>query len=108
MSTTPPGHEFDPIELPRVRMTREIPLWGLLMLIGGLGAQAIALYYTLQRQGEELLRQGATQASIATDIKSIVAELAKSNRDSMELTYQVRGIEQRVRALEEGKSRGIR
>lgn len=64
--------------------------------------QAIALYYGQQRQVEEQTRQGVRQAEIASDVRSIVADIQKSNLKEVELQYEMSGIDQRVRVLESG------
>ncbi len=86
--------------LPRIRVTREIPLWGILTVLGALAVQAIALYYGLQRQVEEQARQGQRMVEIAADVRSIGNEIQKNNMKTLELSFGLAGLEQRVRLLE--------
>lgn len=86
--------------LPRVRVTREIPLWGILTVIAGLAAQAVALYYGLQRQGEEQARQGQRQVEMAADVRSIASDIQKSALKTVEMSFLIQNIEQRLRIVE--------
>jgi hypothetical protein len=99
-----PDTDLDPDHpdgfLPRVRVTKEIPLWGILGVIGGLALQAGAVYVGQQKQAEEQARQGARMSEIATDVRSISADIQQQNIKAVELRYALAGLEQRVRLLE--------
>lgn len=84
----------------RIRVTREIPLWGIITILGALAAQAVALYYGLQRQVEEQTRQGIRQSEMAADLRSIAGEMQKGSVETMKLGFTVSNLESRVRALE--------
>lgn len=84
----------------KLRVDTRVPLWGILTVLAALGLQAIALYYGLQRQVEEQARQGQRQTDMAADIKSIANQMNAGALKTMELTFSVATIEQRLRALE--------
>jgi len=84
-----------------VRITKEIPLWGIITLLGALAAQAVALYYGQLEQAREMRRWGERQAEMASDIKSIAGEGQKAGRDMQEFGFQLRVLQDRVRALEQ-------
>jgi hypothetical protein len=86
--------------LGRIRVTREIPLWGIITVLGALGVQAVALYYGQQRLVEELGRQGQRQTEMASDVRSVAGEMQKGSVETMKLTFTVNNLEQRVRTLE--------
>lgn len=88
------------LDLPRLSVTRQVPLWGILCVIGGLGVQAVALYYGQQSMAAELGRLTATLAEVKRDQRELTVELRRSDAKLIELTHQQAGLEQRVRLLE--------
>jgi hypothetical protein len=85
---------------PPIRITREIPLWGLVSMLLALGGQAIALYYSQQEQARELARQGARQAEMAADLRSIATDIQKGSLDTAKLNFTVESMQQRLAILE--------
>lgn len=83
-----------------IRITREIPLWGIVTGLLALTGQGIALYYGQQSQAQEMARQGAKQAEMAVDIRGIASDIQKSSLETAKLTYEVAGIQQRLAVLE--------
>ena len=71
------------IDLPRLRVTREIPLWGIVSVLAAFSAQAIGLYYGQQRQVEEQVRQGLRQSEIAADVRAIAKEMQQNSLKSV-------------------------
>lgn len=83
-----------------IRITREVPIWGVITALVALGAQAVAMYYGQQEQQRELTRQGVRQAEMAADIRSIATEAQRGNVEMAKLGYAVESLSQRVAVLE--------
>ena len=92
--------QSDDIDMPRLRVTKEIPLWGIVTVLAAFAAQAIALYYGLQRQVEEQVRQGLRQTEIAADVRTIANDMQKNSLKAVEQQFATSSLEQRVRILE--------
>ncbi len=92
------------LEVPRLKITREVPMWGILTVLGSLACQAIALYYGQQSMAAEMSRLSSTLAEIKLDQKALAAELRRNAESTTELKYQQAGLEQRVRLLESAQS----
>lgn len=95
--TQPEEHAID---LPRLRVTREVPLWGILSMLAVIASWGISSYYAQLRQGEELIRQGARQVEMVIDLRNIGTKIQESMLKTVELSVQVSHLEQRIRALE--------
>lgn len=63
-----------------VKFTREVPLWGVISVIAGLGAQAVALYYGQQRLAERM-------SEVVVEVKALSAsnQVAAVERERVRL-----------------------
>lgn len=77
----------------QVKVTREIPLWGLVTLLGMFAAQAVGLYYTSQRQGQQL-------ETLVADVKTITHDMNKGNVRDAQVDYQILDLQRRIAAVE--------
>ena len=55
-----------------IRVTREVPLWGVVMVLGGFVAQAVTMYYSVQRAVEEL-------REVRIEVRQIVIDIRRSD-----------------------------
>lgn len=75
-----PNSRRDPIEEPQtpqaanhqIKVTREVPLWGVLVVLGGFVAQAVTMYYSVQRAVEEL-------REVRIEVRQIVIDIRRSD-----------------------------
>lgn len=78
---------------PPLRVAREIPLWGILSVLGMLGAQGVTMYYGQARLAEQM-----------TDVRSSVRALTESSNSSREqqilMNARVAEVERRLTNLE--------
>jgi hypothetical protein len=58
----------------RLKVTREVPLWGVLLVLGGFVVQAVTMYYSVQRAVEEL-------REVRTEVRQIVIDIRRSDVD---------------------------
>lgn len=75
-----PNSRRDPIEESQppqaanhqIKVTREVPLWGVLVVLGGFVAQAVTMYYSVQRAVEEL-------REVRVEVRQIVIDIRRSD-----------------------------
>lgn len=92
--------EGNAIDLPRLRVTREVPLWGILSLLGVVAGWGVSSYYGQVEQAKELTRQGVRQIEMVSDLRAIGTRIQESTLKTVELSFQVSNLEQRIRTLE--------
>ncbi len=56
----------------QIKVTREVPLWGILVVLGGFVAQAVTMYYSVQRAVEEL-------REVRVEVRQIVIDIRRSD-----------------------------
>lgn len=83
-----------------VKITREIPLWGILTVIGAFAAQAIGLYYSNLRLADAFSRQGQQLDSVAADVRAITSELNRGNVRGAQIEFQIGDLQRRITAIE--------
>ena len=105
MNDSPKDTDRGGIELPRLRVTREVPMWGILSVLGAACAQAVATYYGQQSMAAEQARQTLTLAEIRAEQKSLTSDIRRNDLATTELKYQYVGLEQRVRLIEASPAR---
>ena len=76
-----------------LKITREIPLWGILSVVGALGAQAVALYY-----GQQALT--AKMAEVSAEVRALSAAGRQADVDRVQARYQLDDLARRVNELE--------
>lgn len=83
-----------------IKVTREIPLWGLLCVIGALAGQAVTMYYSLERQADKQRDQTEAIKVLAGKIDRLAednnARAAKDNEHDWKLADH----ERRIQAIE--------
>ncbi len=86
------------------RLKREVPLWGVLGLVGFVALQAVTGWAQLQRQGETLARMEAAQqnwqAQIAQQLAEINRSLNATNLKDLEHDFKIKALDDRVTRIE--------
>ncbi len=91
--------QTDPIP-PGVRVTREVPLWGIIvLLLGGLG-QAIVAWTQLQSFGDTLRGISVTQQQQSASIAEISRSLNTTNLKDLEHDLKIQSLTNRISAFE--------
>lgn len=93
---TKPGALRMPDQQPPVKITREIPLWGILTVVGGLLAQSVHMYYSNMHQGQKL-------DEVVTEFRAMTVEMHRSNVRYGQMEYQISDLQRRIAALEARK-----
>ncbi len=88
-----------------VKITREIPLWGILSVLGALAAQAVGLYYSNQSLAKAVEQQSMQLTAVAGDVRAINAEINRGNIRSVEFTMNMEDVKRRLQALEDRSSK---
>lgn len=76
-----------------IRVTREIPLWGILTVIGALGAQGVSAYYGQARLVENV-------AGLTTEVRALATEVNSLTRTQTGFQFQLEDMRRRLEALE--------
>lgn len=76
-----------------LKVTREIPLWGVLTVIAALGAQAVALYYGQQRLVEKM-------GEVSAEVRALAASSRQADADRVATRMQIDELARRVAELE--------
>lgn len=98
MSTTPPEQQQNDMarhrsddDSERVRIIREIPLWGVVTLIAGVisfgGGQAISQFYGQREQEASLARMSRLLETMAKQLEMIQAEI--KNKDIKDVQHDM-------------------
>lgn len=74
-------------------ITRAIPLWGLLTVLGALIGQGVVVYFAQQRQGELIL-------AMTVELKQVVQAVNTSNVKDVEHDFRLSDHERRLQVLE--------
>lgn len=88
-----------------VKITREIPLWGIVSVLGAFAAQAIGLYYSNQSLAKAFEQQSVQLTVVANDVRAINAEINKGNLRSVEVSMNLDDIKRRLQMLEDRAKR---
>lgn len=99
------GNETKPGELfamhrssdPPIKVTREIPLWGILSVAAAICGQAAIVWFTQKEQGR-LLNEAIGQ------IQQMRAEMSSLTLKNVEYRYEISDLQRRVSNLEKGKA----
>lgn len=84
----------------RLPIKREIPLWGILAVLGGIALQAISVYYGQQSQSEKLTRLESNIAAINAKFDTIAQTSNASQLKDLEHDFKLTSLTNRVVALE--------
>lgn len=76
-----------------VKVTREIPLWGILTVVGGFVVNGVTMYYGQQELAKNVDR-------LSTDVRTLTIHINDMRADQRGLQVQIEGLERRVTALE--------
>lgn len=86
------------------RLKREVPLWGVLGLMGIAVLQAVMIWAQVQDQGKTLGRMETAQQAWQTQIAQQLAEINRSlnatNLKDLEHDFKIKALEDRVTKLE--------
>lgn len=77
-----------------VKITREIPLWGILSVVGVLAGQAISTYYGQQRLAENVEKLGV-------EVRALTAEVNKLNLTQVGMQVQISDLQRRMQIVEQ-------
>lgn len=80
-----------------VKITREIPLWGILSVVGTLAAQGVSTYYGQQRLAETVERLGGEVRALTTSVNDLGRAQAGQQFQIIELQRRVDTLENRDR-----------
>jgi hypothetical protein len=83
-----------------VHITREIPLWGIITVLGAFAGQAVALYYSNAGLAKSFEEQNTKLTSVAADVRAINAELNQNNLRNAQSGYRLDDLTRRVTAIE--------
>lgn len=93
-----PVRETDPPS--GLRVTREVPAWGLITLVIGVGVQAIVLWAQVQSLGEKLTAVATAQQQTTAQLAEINRSLNTTNLKDLEHDLKIQSLTNRVSALE--------
>lgn len=83
-----------------IRLTREIPLWGLVLMILGFAGQAVAMYYGLARQTEKLDDQIAATRALTITVAGLSDKLSTKDAKDAEQDTKINFNDKRLGELE--------
>ncbi len=103
----PPTRETDhgDLALPKVYVTRSLPMWSILAFLFAIVGAAVSLNYQVSDLAKEQVKLGKDQKVISDDVKSIKADLEKTNRKTYELGFQHGDLNRRLMIIEEWRQR---
>lgn len=78
----------------QIKVTREVPLWGVMVVLGGFVAQAVTMYYSVQRAVEELREVRIEVRQIVVDIRRSEVERERARMFQKDLLRRVTELEQ--------------
>lgn len=84
----------------RPLIKREIPLWGILCVLGAFGLQAVSVFYGQQSQSEKLARLEQNLAQINAKFDSIATTQNTSALKDFEHDFKITSLTNRIVALE--------
>lgn len=84
----------------QVRVTREIPLWGLLTVLGGLACQAVLIWAGQREQQLAITQLTAQVAQSAEQLGRMSGALGSQNVKNAEHDWALRDLDRRLQALE--------
>lgn len=87
------SHSFQTADR-QIKVTREVPLWGVLMVLGGFVAQAVTMYYSVQRAVEEL-------REVRVEVRQIVVDIRRSDVERERARAQQEDFVRRLIELEQ-------
>jgi predicted RND superfamily exporter protein len=79
-----------------VKITREIPLWGLVSAIGLFAAQAVALYYGQIALTKTQTEQTESIKQLTAEVKSLSNSIQANNVKDVEHDLKLNDLERRV------------
>lgn len=79
---------------------RQIPLWGIICVLGGIAAQAVSVYYGQQSQAIALARLESTTASVLQKLDNVAVTQNASDREDLKRDFKLSDHENRLVALE--------
>jgi len=86
------------------RLKREVPLWGVLCLLGFVAVQAVGTWGQVSEQGKTLSRMETAQSTWQTQIAQQLAEINRSlntsNLKDLEHDFKIKALEDRVTKIE--------
>lgn len=91
------SEDTGPMNLPRLRVTRDVPVWALLSLLALGVSAAVTGHFGQQRMLEK-------QTEMASDLRAIVLAVGIGEKKDIEFSYQLQALEQRMRAMEQRKA----
>ncbi len=77
-----------------VKITREIPLWGILSVVAILGGQAVSTYY-----GQQQLTEKVTL--LTTEVRTLSHDLNRAANAQTGFQYQLEDLRRRVESVED-------
>lgn len=82
------------------RVTREVPLWGLVVTLVGVAGQAIVLWAQVQSLGDKMTSVVNTQQQTTAQLVEISRTLGQTNLKDLEHDIKIQSITNRIVALE--------
>lgn len=86
-----------------VKITRELPLWGILTAIFTLVSGAVSLYFQQKQVFENQLIQTETIKELSKKIDNITVDLARKDGAASQFDYRITNNERRLNSLESKK-----
>jgi hypothetical protein len=87
----------------QVRIVRDIPLWGILCVLGVGVGQAVLMWSSQREQATAIAALTAQVRDANTNIINLTAQVGTTNNKNLELSFEVSGLKSRVDRLETGR-----
>lgn len=92
-SDTQPG-DLTRASIAAVKITREIPLWGILSVVAMLGGQAVSTYYGQAQLTEKVIL-------LTTEVRTMNQELNRATNAQTGFEYKLEDLRRRLEAVED-------
>lgn len=89
----------------KMRVVRDIPLWGILSVVGAIlsafGASFVTMYYGQQSLADKMEAMTRETREVKLELRSTNNEIQKNNIGAATMQLQINGLENRYARLEE-------
>lgn len=86
-----------------IKVIREIPLWGILTVLGVVAVQAVAMYITQIDQGKTLVRFEKEQQANSIQLTDVKNAIQSQSINNLKVQYELDTIKARLIVLESAK-----
>lgn len=83
-----------------IRIVREVPLWGIVIMLFSIVAQAVSLFYAQQSQGESIQRMTVRIVELTSEIRQLSVSANVKDIKDAEHDFKLQDHERRLANVE--------